>query len=277
MNDTSDVANWTTSASGIPPAANAILWDDSSSLYFDNDTGTTLHPQDGNSWAVISGVATGARADAISGALQSRWVRPYGAPAPEAGTTVSPFASGFELQAHYLTGHADRAVDLMEFMWADFMLDDPRMTNSTFIEGYSTDGSLHYSAYASDARVSYAHGWSTGPTSTLTFLGGGLTLASGAGRTWRLAPALGGLEAVEASYATPLGTFSVAWKNSTCGLSGTFETPESTSGTVEIPVSVNATTMRLYGPGGMLDLPVAGLSVASVSDLAGGKYTVSIT
>jgi hypothetical protein len=32
------------------------------------------------------------------------------------------------------------------------MLDDPRMTNSTFIEGYSSDGSLHYAPYKNDPR-----------------------------------------------------------------------------------------------------------------------------
>lgn len=40
----------------------------------------------------------------------------------------------------------------MRLQWGDFMLDDPRMTNSTFIEGYSADGSLHYAPYPDDAR-----------------------------------------------------------------------------------------------------------------------------
>lgn len=35
--------------------------------------------------------------------------------------------------------------------------DDPRMTNSSFIEGYSTNGSLSYAPYSNDARISYAH------------------------------------------------------------------------------------------------------------------------
>lgn len=60
------------------------------------------------------------------------------------------------------------ALDLMHSMWGDFLLDDPRMTNSTFIEGYSADGTLHYPPYDQDSRISYAHAWSTGPTSVLT-------------------------------------------------------------------------------------------------------------
>lgn len=97
-------------------------------------------------------------AEAVSDALKARWVRPCGAPAVEAGQTISPFTTGFELQAHYVAGHPDYATDLMEFMWADYMLDDPRMTNSTFIEGFSTDGTPLYPVYNYDPRVSHAHG-----------------------------------------------------------------------------------------------------------------------
>lgn len=56
----------------------------------------------------------------------------------------------------------------MRIMWGTFMLDDPRMTNSTFIEGYSSDGTLHYPPYPDDSYISYAHGWATGPTQALT-------------------------------------------------------------------------------------------------------------
>ncbi|KAI1852737.1 hypothetical protein JX266_002278 [Neoarthrinium moseri] len=277
VNDTSNVANWTTSAAGIPPAANAILWDDSASLFKDNDTQQVLHPQDGNAWAIIAGVINGSRAEAISDALANRWVRPYGAPAPEAGDTVSPFVSGFELQAHYMVGRGDRAVDLMEFMWADFMLDDPRMTNSSFIEGYSTNGSLHYAPYPSDPRVSHAHGWATGPTSTLSFLGAGIRLTSAGGLTWKLAPALGGLQNIEAGYEAPLGKFAVAWHNSSCGITGSFETPESTTGILEIPIAAGSKTLTLTGPEGAMTIDVTGLSTATVEDVAGGKYSVSIS
>jgi neutral trehalase len=65
MNDTSNSTDWATSANGIPPAANALLWDDETKLYWDNDTQKVLHPQDGNAWAVLSGVANGTRAAAI--------------------------------------------------------------------------------------------------------------------------------------------------------------------------------------------------------------------
>ncbi|KAF7536154.1 hypothetical protein G7054_g4783 [Neopestalotiopsis clavispora] len=282
MNDTSETSNWEALATGISTAANTLLWDDSVSLYRDNDTiaagsSAPFYPQDGNSWAVIVGIANGTRAEAVSDALKSRWVRPYGAPAVEAGTTISPFTTGFELQAHYLAGHADYAVDLMEFMWADYMLDDPRMTNSTFIEGFAVDGQPLYPVYGYDPRVSHAHGWSSAPTSMLTFYAGGLTLTSGAGQTWKVAPALGGLKSVETSYETPLGSFVTSWTNSTCGLSGTFSTPVSTVGELSIPLASGARKMVLEGPGGSHEIQLNGSSLATMTGLQGGKYSIIIT
>lgn len=191
---------------------------------------------------------------------------------------MSPFASGFEVQAHYLAGHPERAVELIEFMWADFMLDDPRMTNSTFIEGYSTDGSLHYAPYSNDPRVSHAHGWATGPTSALTFFGAGLQLTSAGGKTWLVKPQLGGLSILSAGYTSSLGKFSASWSaNSTGGLQGEFQTPPGTSGTLTLPVTEPAKRLVLNGPGGrqVRDVP-NNQSTITVTNLKGGKYTVSL-
>lgn len=143
----------------------------------------------------------------ISQSLRNRWGK-YGAPAPEAGRTISPFISGFELQAHYIAGSPNSALDLLRLEWG-FMMDDPRMTNSTFIEGYSSDGSLHYEPYTNDLRVSHAHGWSTGPTSVLMNYAAGLRLKSAAGATWSIAPQPGNLTSVDAGFVTKLGTFAI--------------------------------------------------------------------
>ncbi|KAI0969247.1 alpha-L-rhamnosidase [Xylaria arbuscula] len=283
MNDTSESNRWELSASGIPIAANNLLWDESVSLYRDNDTiangsPATSYPQDGNSWAVIAGIANGTRAAAVSDALKARWIRPYGAPAVEAndGDTISPFATGFELRAHFMAGHPDSALDLMEFMWADYMLGDPRMTNSTFIEGFGRDGTPLYPVYNNDPRVSHAHGWSTAPTSLLTFYAGGLTMTSAAGKTWKVSPALGGLRTVKASYETPLGSFVVSWTNYTCGLSGTFEVPNSTTGEINIPLAIGSKKLILKGPEGARELQLNSSSTANIQGLGGGKYTVTV-
>ncbi|KAI0110385.1 alpha-L-rhamnosidase [Nemania sp. FL0031] len=281
MNDSTNTNDWEAVAASISLAVNRLLWDDSVSLYRDNDTiarGSSIdsYPQDGNSWAIIAGIARGAQARAISSALKERWIRPYGAPAVEAGDTISPFATGFEIQAHYIAGNPEFSVELMEFMWADYMLDNPQMTNSTFIEGYATNGSALYPVYNYDSRVSHAHGWSTAPTSVLTLLAGGLTLTSAGGQTWKVAPALGGLKTIKTGYETILGRFTASWTNNTCGLTGNFVTPKSTTGELNIPLAIGSRKMLLKGPGGHKEVQLTGLSTATVTDLVGGEYSITI-
>ncbi|PYH49861.1 putative alpha-L-rhamnosidase A [Aspergillus saccharolyticus JOP 1030-1] len=234
LNDRTSVGNWTIVASRIKAAANTRLWDAQNNLYRDNET-TTLHPQDGNAWAVKANLTLSSnQSAAISSALAARWGS-YGAPAPEAGSTVSPFIGGFELQAHYMANQPNRALDLLRLQWG-FMLDDPRMTNSTFIEGYSTDGSLVYAPYRNAPRVSHAHGWSTGPTSALTDYTAGLRLTGPAGLTWLFKPQPGNLTRVEAGLETPLGLFATQFQKSAAGTFQqlTLTTPNGTSGSVEI-------------------------------------------
>lgn len=117
----------------------------------------------------------------ISAPPAPRWGK-YGAPAAEADPPVSPLVSDFELQAHYVAGRPKRMVKLMRLMLRDFMLEDPRMTNSTFIEGYSTIGDLHYAPYTNESRISHAHAWSTGLTSVLTIYAAGLQVQTASGQ-----------------------------------------------------------------------------------------------
>ncbi|KAI1853440.1 hypothetical protein JX265_012731 [Neoarthrinium moseri] len=207
LNDTSIYSLWADTASGIKMAANTLLWDSEAGLYRDNET-TTLHPQDGNAWALKANLTQSpTQTGQVSRALQARWGE-FGAPAPEAGTplTISPFIGSFELESHALAGNIQATLALMRTQWG-FMLNDPRMTNSTFIEGFSADGSLHYAPYKSDARLNHAHGWSTGPTSVLSMYVAGIQLTSAQGATWHIAPMLGDLQSVDAAYSTNLGEF----------------------------------------------------------------------
>lgn len=122
----------------------------------------------------------------------------------------------------------------MRTQWG-FMLDDPRMTNSTFIEGYSTDGSLVYAPYNNDPRISHAHGWSAGPTAALTFYTAGLHLTGPAGSTWKFAPQPGNLTDVDAGFATRLGAFSTTFSRTDDGFQRvSFNAPNGTMGDVEL-------------------------------------------
>ncbi|KAF2644999.1 Six-hairpin glycosidase [Massarina eburnea CBS 473.64] len=280
LNDTEPISTWETTADKLKAATNELLWDETAGMYTDNET-TTLMPQDGNVWAVVSNITTNSsQIEAISANLAERWT-PYGAPAPEAQDVISPFISGFELQAHSMALNTTAALALMRLQWG-FMMDDPRMTNSTFIEGYSKSGELIYAPYLNDARISHAHGWSTGPTSALTFNIAGVQLLTAGGKTWRIAPSLGDLKFAEAGFSTSVGTFSAKTQVTDDGFTTEFQAPEGTTGEVKIPSTSCAGKMVLQesdGKSADINVDVAEVEAEPVvvPDVAGGKWTATFT
>lgn len=259
---------WTKQAEGVKVSANHRLWNTTAGMFHDNET-TTLMPQDGNSWAVVSGLAdSDGRISSISSGLAARW-GPYGAPAVEAADAVSPFISGFELQAHFLANNGSAALDLMRLQWG-FMLDDPRMTNSTFIEGYSSTGELHYAPYTNDPRISHAHGWATGPTATLTSYVGGIHILDAGGKKWTISPVLGDLTDVDTGFSTDLGEFS-AQVGATGGTitSLRFTVPSGTMGTVSLP-GVQGTLQSENGTS-------VTLTDGMARNVSGGSWTLRAT
>jgi hypothetical protein len=278
LNDTANISSWQQTAERIKTAANDLLWDEQEGMYRDNET-ATLMPQDGNAWAVVANLTLNStQTSRISQNLVARWT-PYGAPAPEAEDAISPFISGFELQTHFLAQNTTAALALMRLQWG-FMLDDPRMTNSTFIEGYSTSGELHYAPYLNDARISHAHGWATGPTSSLTQYVAGVQLLTAGGATWRVAPSLGDLTFADAGFKTSLGFFGA--RTQVLGKESVvleFEAPEGTVGEVRVPVlgCKGRLVMRgTEGLGGDVVVEVReGQGSVDVEDVKGGRWTAT--
>jgi len=282
MNDNSVISDYESNRTTIKAAINNLLWNEADGLYNDNTT-TTLHPQDGNVWAIMAGVPeNNTQIERILSGLKDRWT-PFGPPAVEAGPTVSPFISSFELVARMQSNDTQSALDLMRFMWGDFMLDDPRMTNSTFIEGYSTNGSLIYAPYPMSNRISYTHGWATGPTNVLTNWVAGIQMVGPAGSTWLIQPHPGNLTNVEAGLTTTLGHFDVAFNASGEKFNMTVSTPPGTKGTIAFPL-FSSSNLTMQG----IDLTFAngsGVDVKAVEDspfvlfpgLTGDSYVVNVT
>ncbi|KAK5107994.1 hypothetical protein LTR62_008888 [Meristemomyces frigidus] len=207
----------------------------------DNNTDTSLHPQDANSMALLFGLLapTTQEAHSVSDRLTENWT-PIGAEAPELENNISPFISGFEIQGHLTIGRADRALDLIRRSWG-WYLNNPNGTQSTVIEGYLTNGSFGYRNYRGyyydSSYVSHSHGWSSGPTSALTNYVLGLEVTGRAGSEWRFAPLFGGLEWVEGGFVTGLGRFQAEWKamDGGDGYELAWDVPVGTWGVVVLP------------------------------------------
>ncbi|KAI1795457.1 Six-hairpin glycosidase [Ganoderma leucocontextum] len=269
VNDTTLSSSWTTNATNLKGRFNDVFWLPSAGMYRDNDT-TTLCPQDANSMAVLYNLTTSPKqADSVSKGLTQNW-NDLGPVAPELPDTISPFISGLELQAHFESGNDGRAMDLLRREWG-YMLYTNLSVQSTLLEGFTANGSLSYRSYRGynydPAYTSHAHGWSSGPTSALTYYVLGLTVTSPQGRTWQIAPHLSGLSAAEGGFTTPLGWFGVKWNSQKHGFTLNIDVPEGTTGIVKVPVAGRVTV------GGKAQT----VSRGDALHLAGGKHVVSVT
>ncbi|KAF9450982.1 glycoside hydrolase family 78 protein [Macrolepiota fuliginosa MF-IS2] len=252
LNETQLATAWATNATALKGRFNDAFWDEGAGLYKDNLT-TTLHPQDANSFAVLFNL-TGSeeKNQRISEGLQNNW-NAIGPVPPELPDTISPFITGFELQAHFIAGQDKRAMDLLERTWG-YMLYTDLSVQSTLLEGFTANGSLsyrYYDGYNNDpAYTSHSHGWSSGPTSALTFYLLGLTVTSTQGQTWNFAPHLNtGVPAAEGGFETPLGRFDASWSfdedsNGNDVLNVQISTPPGTAGTVNLPSDMLASYTR---------------------------------
>lgn len=211
-------------------------------------------------------------ASTISERLTKNWT-PIGAETPELPDNISPFISSFEIQAHFVTGHTNRALELIRRSWG-WYLSNKNGTESTLIEGYLTNGSFGYRNYDGydwdSSYTSHSHGWSTGPTSALTNFVLGLSVVGREGKEWSLAPQFGDLEHAEGGFTTGLGKFQANWKVEDGGKRYLLEwnVPSGTTGVVVLPalpgkregsVKRNGKSRGKIGAGGMT-LSVEGAS-----------------
>ncbi|KAI0921965.1 hypothetical protein AcW1_004197 [Taiwanofungus camphoratus] len=268
LNQSAISAAWSNNASALKTRFNEVFWVPGEGMYRDNDN-STLYPQDGNSLAVLFNLTTSAeQASSVSAGLTKNW-NDLGPVSPELPDTISPFISGFELQAHFVSGNDDRAMDLLRRSWG-YMLYTNISVQSTLVEGFTSNGSLYYRSYDGynyDASyTSHAHGWSTGPTSALTFYVLGLTVTSPQGRTWSVAPHISGLPSAEGGFETPLGWFGVKWSVTNGTFDISLEAPEGTSGVVRLPFTGAVTV-----DGSDVDAPAL-----DTIQLRGGNHTVTV-
>lgn len=142
-----------------------------------------------------------------------------------------------------------------------YLRDVFRITDMALLRYRSTDGYNFDPAY-----TSHSHGWSSGPTSALTFYVLGLTITSPQGRDWSVAPHLTGLPAAEGGFETPLGWYGVKWSSSKTAFNLDLDTPEGTIGSVKLPVTGKA----------QLDGKSVSVNDQGLLVVAGGRHVVNV-
>ncbi|MFJ5269855.1 alpha-L-rhamnosidase C-terminal domain-containing protein [Streptomyces sp. NPDC088358] len=246
--DASQAAAYKADAEALQTLINERLYDPKSGLYKISDTQSGV-AQDANALAVLYGVApTSKQAEILAKLKSALWTTPYG-PLPfssDAGNRdlVSPFVSGFELQARLAAGDTASAQELLHNVWGHMIAPGPNQTGTMWENISGRDGTPGLGAGAS-----LSHGWSTAPTSALSSYVLGVRPDTAGYTSWTVQPHPGDLAWARGSVPTPHGDIGVHWTARTGEdrFTLTVDAPKGTSGTIAIPVSGRAQSVAVNG------------------------------
>ena len=235
--DTTDAATYTSHAAALKTAINDNLYDSSTGLYYLSNTDTTTVAQDANSLAVLYSVAPASDDATLLAALKTDlWTTPYG-PKPFTGSTyssvISPYVTGYEVDASLSANDTADAESLLETVWGDMINpSNPDYTGTMWENISASNGQVGFGASSS-----LAHGWATTPVSALSGYFLGVQPATAGYATWTVEPHPGDLSWAEGNVPTPHGSIAVDW----AGQKGTGEfsmqvtAPSGTTGTIAVP------------------------------------------
>jgi Bacterial alpha-L-rhamnosidase C-terminal domain/Bacterial alpha-L-rhamnosidase 6 hairpin glycosidase domain len=194
----------------VARAFDAAFWDPAAGAYGDTTLDRTTHPQDGNAFAILAGLA-GTHARSILDHLQSHDWRSWGSTIvddnswddPVWGYQSSercyPFISYDEVVARFEVGLGRTALDLIRLEWGYMLANGPQTTMWELIEPFGGGGSW-------DA------GWSSGAAPALTDWVLGVRPTSPGFRTFVVNPHVANLASASGSIDTPRGPITVSWR-----------------------------------------------------------------
>lgn len=246
---TAQAATYTQRAAALRTAINTRLFNNTTGLYNISNTVTTGVAQDANSLAVLYGVAPAEKNASILAKLKTALWGTYG-PLPYSADlgyqkTVSPYVSGYELNARLANNDTANAQALMSAEWGHMIAPGPDNDSTMWENIDAADGTPGLGT-----GTSLAHGWSTMPTSALSGYVLGIQPASPGYATWTVQPHLGSLAWAQGQAPTPHGPVQVSWtaKSAQHGFSMNVTAPSGTSGTIAVPVSGgDDTTVKVNG------------------------------
>ena len=244
----SDATRWQQREAGIASAINTYLWDPAAGAYLDSATAPARHAQDGNGLAILARVASPSQADSALNYLARTTEQQYGNAFMDNDTLLSDgaqrvyaFTSYMDIQARFLNGKADSAIDEIKRLYGWMAAQDPGTTDW---EGIGAGGSLY-----EGGGTSAAHGWSTGVLPALTNDLLGATPTGPGFATWNVQPHPGTVTWAQGQLPTPHGPLGVSWSNGSAGarFSMTVIAPPGTTGDVAVPANGSAVQVRVDG------------------------------
>jgi alpha-L-rhamnosidase len=158
--------------------------------------------------------------------------------------TISPFVSGYELNARLANNDTANAEALLSTEWGHMIAPGPDNDSTMWENINAADGTPGLGT-----GTSLAHGWSTMPTSALSSYVLGIQPVTPGYATWSVQPHLGSLAWAQGQAPTPHGPVQVSWTAGSArhGFSMNVTAPSGTSGTIAVPVSDTDTTVTVNG------------------------------
>ena len=208
-------AAWNARAAGLVPAFNAEFFDATTGAYLDSPTGPPIHPQDGNAFAVLAGLASRAQARSALHYLATKDARPWGntladdnawdsSTGSDAMERAFPFMGYFEVLARFASSLDDSAVGLIRREWGWMLTHGPE---STMWEDIGPAGGP-----PRNEDPSWDHGWSSGAAPALTSYVLGVRPTSPGFATFVVDPHPGAsVTSASGTVPTPRGGIVVSW------------------------------------------------------------------
>jgi hypothetical protein len=245
-----DSATWSSQAAALAERVNATLFDAPRGVYKLADRDNANHvgtavPQDANSQAITFGVApAGTHAGILRYLRDHLWGRfgpqPY-SPDANYSTVISPFVTGMEVGARFAAGDTDGALALIHNLWDQMTVQRGPYYTGALWEKLNQDGT------DVDANASLAHGWASGPVSSLSgYLLGARPVTAGY-KTWIIAPQPGQVTWAQGRVPTPSGALVSRWRrgHGSSSFTLTMAAPGGTSGTVAVPQLGHSRTITM--------------------------------
>ncbi len=284
LGQTDQASSYRQEAASLRTAINRYLFDPSTGLYELSDQQPAAVDQDGNSLAVLFGVApTGQDAAILAALAKTLPPTPYGSLAFTANAGlqngVSPFVTNDEVRALFASGDTASALSLLQKLWGYMDAPGPDYTGADW-ELVGPNGAPGFGD-----ETSLAHGWSSGATADLSSYVLGVLPTAARFDNWSVDPHPGSLSWAEGNVPTPHGTIEVRWAQQPS--SGRFAlqatAPSRTTGTLTVPVPRTGavvtvvTTKAPSGRGSKKAITVApGATSLPISVVGGATYDVYV-